>query len=457
MSPLVATPAVASSFPNERRKIAIIGSGVSGLSTAWHLLQNEKVRNTVEITLFEADNRLGGHAYTIDVTLDGITSPADMGFLVCNERTYPHFIPFLKSIDVPLVPTDMSFAVSVGPHEFEWCGSDLLSVFAQARNIFSPRFWVMLRDIIRFNKEATALAVVLDSEQHKVPLGQWLNDNNYSKQFRDDYLIPMAAAIWSCPTKTMLEFPLGSFVRFFNNHGLLQITNRPRWFTVLGGSKRYVDKIAQTLISHGGKVLTSTPVKKVRRSNGMVRIEHGSTSSTFDEVVLACHSDQALALLGDARHDETQMLSAIPYQANTAWLHTDQALMPKRRKAWAAWNYLSVKRSSDQEQSVAVTYWLNKLQPLPFKTPLLLTLNPLKDPDPTQVIRKISYEHPVFDARSTQAQQALEHLQGKQQTWFAGAWTGYGFHEDGFRSGYEVAQKIASTLVANQQVIARAA
>lgn len=435
-------------------KVAIIGSGVAGLSAAWHLIEQNFV--PVQVTLFEKDQRLGGHTNTVDVHLEGKVVPVDTGFLVCNERTYPLFIPFLEKIGVPLVPTDMSFAVSVGPHQFEWCGSDLRSLFAQPSNLFSLRFWKMLKDVLRFNKAATAIAAQAETAEPEVgisgaiPLGAYLADNGYSAAFRDDYLIPMAAAIWSCPTKTMLTFPVASFARFFHNHGLLQITNRPRWFTVPNGAKQYVDKIALAIKASSGTVHLNCGVLEVKRGgqHATVVTAHGET--IFDHVVMACHSNQTLAMIADLSNDEKSLLQAIPYQANTAYLHTDDALMPKRRNAWAAWNYLSEKRGSQQEQSVSVTYWMNRLQPLPISTQVFVSLNPITAPRADKVIQKIAYSHPVFELGSTQAQASLPKLQGIRNTWYAGAWTGYGFHEDGFRSGRLAADALIAQISAQR-------
>jgi uncharacterized protein len=435
-------------------KIAIIGSGVSGLSAAWHLMEMSGPK--LDICIFEKDPRLGGHTNTVDVTLDNIQGAVDTGFLVCNERTYPLFIPFLKKIGVPLEATDMSFAISVGPHEFEWCGSSLTSLFSQPSNLLSIRFWQMLKGVIRFNKEASHMAIALgeDNPQHsldmQMPLREFLRIKGYSDAFRDDYLVPMAAAIWSCSTKMMLEFPVGSFVRFFHNHGLLQITNRPRWFTVPGGAKQYVEKISAQIQQYGGRVLSNAGVIRIERniqgSKNEIRVFTASTEELFDHVILACHSNQSISLLPDLTSPERQVLSAIPYQANTAYLHTDEQLMPKRKSAWAAWNYLSEKRGSEQEQSVSVTYWLNRLQPLAFKTDVFVSLNPITQPKPESVIETIAYEHPIFDMASTKAQTDLASIQGTKHTWYAGAWTGFGFHEDGFRSGKVAAQALLHKL-----------
>ena len=417
--------------------IAVIGAGISGLSAALRLQDQHRV------TLFEAAPRAGGHANTVDVTLDGVRHPVDTGFLVYNERTYPNLIALFAELEVPVAPSDMSFAVSVGPHRFEWCGSNLRTLLSQPANALSPSFWRMLADIMRFNREATALAASGDASILDRSLGDYLQSEGYSATFRDGYLLPMAAAIWSCPMHTMLGFPLGSFVRFFHNHGLLQVADRPQWYTVRGGSREYVDRICSRLRD----LRLGTPVTSIRRpgaaEGGGVLITSPRGVERFDHVVMACHSDQSLRLLTDADGDERALLGAVPYQPNTAWLHTDTRLMPRRRAAWAAWNYLS--NGDPDAPEVSVTYWLNRLQPLPFRSPAFVSLNPLTPPDPRHTIARLSYEHPIFDRDAMAAQQRLPSMQGRRGTWYAGAWTGYGFHEDGLRSGLAVAQALNAT------------
>jgi len=331
----------------------------------------------------------------------------------------------------------------VGPHREEWCGSNLRTLLAQPTNLLRPGFWRMVRDILRFNREATALATGADTELLDRALGEHLERAGYSTEFRDAYLLPMAAAIWSCPMRTMLGFPLGSFVRFFHNHGLLQVADRPQWYTVRGGSRQYVDRIRARLAD----LRLGCPVTSVRRppvtEGGGVLVTSPRGVERFDQVVMACHSDQTLALLTDSDGDERALLDAIPYQPNTAWLHTDTRLMPRRRAAWAAWNYLS--NGDADAPEVSVTYWLNRLQPLPFDTSVFVSLNPLTPPAPEHTIARLSYEHPVFDRAAIAAQKRLEGLQGRRSTWFAGAWTGYGFHEDGLRSGLAVAAALNET------------
>jgi uncharacterized protein len=413
-------------------RIAVIGSGISGLAAARRLAQRHRV------TVFESSVRAGGHTNSVDVSLDGITHPVDTGFLVYNERTYPNLIALFAELGIEAARSDMSFSVSVRPNDFEWCGSNFAALFAQPSNAFRPVFWKMLGDILRFNRQATALALAPPGSEADLatPLSVFLRANRYSDAFRDRYLLPMAAAIWSCPMERMLEFPLGSFVRFFHNHGLLQVEDRPQWFTVPGGARRYVDRILAGL----DDVRLATPVRRVRRHETGVTISTDGGTESFDHVVLACHSNQSLALLEDPCETERQILRAVPYQPNRAWLHTDPALMPRRRRAWAAWNYLTDGRSGSP--AVSVTYWSNRLQPLPFRTQVFVSLNPLDAPAPDKVIATFDYEHPVFDTGSTLAQQRLTAFQGSRNTWYAGAWTGYGFHEDGLKSGLAVADAI---------------
>lgn len=416
--------------------IAIVGGGISGLAAAHALTQAGAHR----VTLFEAGPTLGGHTHTVDVTLDGITHPVDTGFLVFNRRTYPNLVRLFDQLGVPVAPSGMSFSVSLGG-ALEWAGTDLGSVFAQPSNLVNPRFLSMLRDILAFNRAATRAARA--GVDPAVTLGAWLQRAGFGAPFRDWYLLPMAGAIWSCPTATMLATPFATFARFCDNHGLLQVRGRPQWFTVRGGGREYVHRIAARL----GDVRVNAPVEAVRRVPGGVLVRAGGATERFDEAVLACHSDQALAILGDdARAAERAVLAAIPYQANAAWLHTDTALLPRRRRAWAAWNYLSAAPNTPDVASrpVAVSYLINQLQPLPFTTPVIVTLNPFTTPDPAKVIARFDYAHPVFDAGAIAAQAGLSAIQGAERLWFAGAWTGYGFHEDGLKSGLAVAAALAA-------------
>jgi predicted NAD/FAD-binding protein len=410
-----------------RMRIAIVGSGISGLGTAWLL---SKAGHAV--TVFEANDYLGGHTHTVDVTLDGITAPVDTGFLVFNDRTYPHLVAMFGELGVTSVPSEMSFAVSVAGADVEWAGTDLASLFAQPRNALRPAFWRMLADVLRFNRATTA--IVRDEAAWSVTLGEYLDVERYSTPFRDWYLLPMAAAIWSAPTREILDSPLRSFLQFCHNHGLLQIFDRPQWRTVEGGAREYVARIASRLTD----VRIGTPVTRVRRNRGGIEIEAAGRAERFDEVVLACHSDQTLALLGDPSRGEIELLSSVRYQPNRVVLHTDTALLPRSPRAWSAWNYLTDARA-DGAQPAAVSYLINKLQPLPFRTPVIVTLNPPREPDPAKLLQEFEYSHPLLDGRARRAQAAFGDLQGSRHTWFAGAWLGHGFHEDGLRSAHAVA------------------
>ena len=402
-------------------KIAVVGSGISGLAAARLLSRGHAV------SLFEAAPRLGGHANTVDVSLGGCSYPVDTGFLVYNRATYPGLVRLFEELGVASAPSEMSFSVALDSPAIEWAGTNLDTVFAQRSNLLRPAFLRMLRDVLRFNREAPLAAGA-------ATLGEFLAHGRYSSAFRDWYLLPMAAAIWSCPTRAMLEYPFASFARFFRNHGLLQLANRPQWYTVRGGSRQYVERIARGLAD----VRLATPVRALRRD----RTQAWVNGERFDAVVLACHSDQALALLGtDANPAERAVLSAIPYQKNRALLHTDATLLPRNRRVWSAWNY-TAGADTPQGRPVSVHYLINRLQPLPFAQPVIVSLNPHREPQEAQVLAEFDYEHPVFNAGVAAAQARLPEIQGVRGTWFCGAWTRYGFHEDGFASALEVARAL---------------
>jgi uncharacterized protein len=431
------------------KNIAVIGSGIAGLSAAWHLKAH------AHTTLYEIEPRAGGHAHTVDITVGGKTFGVDTGFLVFNHRTYPGITPFFDALGVVTAPSDMGFSVQAHDAGIEWAGNDLNSVFTQRRNVLNPTFWTMLRDMVRFNKAATAYA--LSPPSHSETLGEYLRNQRYSDALRDWYLVPMAAAIWSCPTATMMAYPMATFARFCHNHGLLQIANRPQWYTVQGGSRNYVNQVLSGLPD----VRLGQGVTHVARDELGVTVHTANGKEPFDAVVFACHSDQALALLAPSEQEQ-RLLGAIAYQSNTAVLHTDASVLPRHRRAWAAWNY-ETRQSSESAhsgQQVCLHYLLNKLQPLPVSDdyPVIVSLNPLPShlPKASSVLRSFDYAHPVFNAQAIAAQRELPSIQGDttgQRTWFAGAWTNYGFHEDGFQSGKTAAHGVIKWLTSNERTI----
>jgi predicted NAD/FAD-binding protein len=412
------------------QRIAVIGAGISGLASAWLLGQKH------EVTLFEAGSYAGGHTNTVDVTVEGITHPVDTGFLVYNRKTYPNLTALFAHLGVASVETQMTFAMSLEDPHLEWSGSSLSTVFGQKRNLFRPDFWRMLSDILRFNRESVAWMAAHPEEDGS--LRDFLLAGRYSKPFAEWYLLPMAAAIWSCPAGQMLDYPLATFVRFCRNHGLLQVRDRPTWRTVQGGGRAYVKKLTACI----DDLRLNTPVTGLRRLPGSVLVTTPQAAESFDQVVLACHSDQALALLGDsASPEEQRLLGAIRYAPNRAVLHTDRALLPRDPALWSAWNYLSSQGVLDQ-RPVSVSYLINQLQPLPFSTPVIVSLNPQREPAPDRVIAEFDYAHPVFDAAAIAAQRQLGRINGQCGVWYCGAWNGYGFHEDGLTSALHVANAL---------------
>jgi uncharacterized protein len=417
------------------RRVAVIGSGIAGLAAARALAHEARV------TLYEAERWFGGHAHTVDVELEGRRHGVDTGFLVFNERTYPKLIALFAELGVETVASDMSFSVQSPATGWQWCGSDLNSVFAQRRNLVSPRFWSMLADIVRFNRLCTALAERSADAELDEPIGDFLARHRFGAAFRDGYFLPMIGCIWSCPMDQMLRFPIGTMIRFCHNHGLMQLTRRPRWHTVRGGSKHYVDKMLAAVTDRRA----ATPVLAVRRvppgqgfAGVVVHTAHGD--ERFDDVVLAAHTDQSLALLQDhASADERRVLGAIGYQRNRVVLHTDASVLPSQPRAWAAWNYERAAERAREEAAVCLHYLINRLQPLPWRTPVVVSMNPLRPIRPASVLGEWDYTHPVFDRAAVQAQRELPAIQGRSHVWFCGAWTRYGFHEDGLMSGLAVA------------------
>jgi predicted NAD/FAD-binding protein len=422
------------------KKIAVVGSGISGLAVAHSL------KGHADITLFEAGNYFGGHSNTVDISLPTnkglVTYGVDTGFLVFNERTYPNLINLFAELGVETALSDMSFSVQApqvwGDEALEWSGSNLDTVFAQRRNLLRPRFLKMLADVMRFNKICTRIAEAQKENEMRQPLSEFLKHHDFNEAFLNWYFLPMMGCIWSCPTDQMLKFPVATMIRFCHNHGLIQVTNRPRWFTVKGGSRNYVQKIVNEVPD---KRLNS-PVQLIERDESGVRVVTEGRAERFDEVVICTHSDQALQMLKTPSQAEQIHLSAIRYQDNVAVLHTDESVLPSRQKAWAAWNYERAADEGQESARVCLHYLLNKLQPLPFEQAVVVSLNPIKPIDPAKIISSIEYAHPVFDLAAIDAQQHIHEIQGQHHTWFAGAWMGYGFHEDGLKAGLGVAREL---------------
>ena len=411
-------------------KIAIVGGGISGLGAAWAL------QPTHDITLYEANDWLGGHAHTVEVPAGDESIPVDTGFLVYNERTYPHLTRLFSHLGVATQPSDMSFSFSLD-NRLEYAGSGI-GLFAQSRNLVRAGHWRMARDIARFRSVGPEMLDQADDG----PLGEMLDRFEFSPEFQDDYLLPMAAAIWSARLGDIRSFPARSFLQFFTNHGLVAITDRPQWRTVTGGSREYVSRLTQPFRD---RIRLNNPVVAVHRHFDGVRVRSidGSVDE-YDQIVFASHSDQTLAILGEtATPMERRLLSAIRYEHNRAILHRDAQLMPRRKRVWSSWNYVTSDADREGRQA-SVTYWLNRLQSLPRQVPLFVSLNPIREPHPALVIDEYDYAHPQFDAAARAAQHGLVRQQGTNRTWFAGAYLGYGFHEDGLQSGLNVATALGS-------------
>lgn len=447
-----------------KRKVAIVGAGISGLGCAYALRQHPDL----EITIFEGGNHIGGHSNTVDISLETpqgrMTHGVDTGFLVFNRKTYPRLVRLFEEINVPIAPSEMSFSVSIDASgktgrfkKIEWAGNDLNSFFGQRSNLFSLSFWRMAYDILRFNRLATQLAeeqitAKLEYSEPDERIKDFLDRNRFSTSFKENYFLPMIGAIWSCSVEQMLEFPIQTMVRFCHNHGLLQIQNRPQWLTVKGGSREYVKLLLAVLEKHQVKVLRESVVRvnASQTEQPLSEVITSAGSHWFDEVVMACHSDQTLDLVHGINQDTRNILASIPYQKNRAILHTDTNFLPANQRCWAAWNYTARSGASPTaQQHVSVNYLINRLQPLPNALQgmqIIVSLNPLTDPDPQLVHEEIHYSHPVFDMRAVQAQKELPLIQGNASIWYCGAWTGFGFHEDGLRSGELVAMDLIESI-----------
>lgn len=415
----------------ERLRIAVVGSGIAGMSAAWLLSRRH------DVTVYEREPRLGGHSNTVEVA--GAAGPVavDTGFIVYNELNYPNLTALFRHLEVPTQPSDMSFAASIDGGRFEYAGTDLNGLLGQRRNVVRPRFWRMMRDLLRFYREAPE--ALEDPDSADMTLGGYLDRGGYGAPFVRDHLLPMAAAIWSTPAIGMRDYPLASFVRFCDNHGLLQVSDRPRWRTVTGGSRAYVEKLTA---AYRDGVHLATPAARIMRARDQVLVVDASgRAQAFDHVVVAAHADEALALLDRPSEAERRLLGAFRYQPNEAVLHSDPALMPLRRRVWSSWNYLS-RAGDDGCQAVSVSYWMNRLQDLDPSLPLFVSLNPLMPPADGTVHARFTYTHPMFDSRAAAAQRGLWSLQGQQRTWFCGSYFGDGFHEDGLQAGLAVAEAL---------------
>ncbi len=422
-------------------KIAVVGTGISGMVAARRLCRKH------EVTVFEANDYVGGHTNTIKVSLEGRDYAVDTGFIVFNDWTYPEFIRLLDELGVVSQPSKMSFSVRCDSADIEYKGSSLDTLYAQRRNLLRPGFHGMLLSILRFNREALAF---LDGTDSHETLGQFLARRNFTGLFVSHYIVPMGAAIWSTDPQLMHDFPARYFLEFFKNHGLLNVKNRPQWRVISGGSSRYVDKLIEPFAT---RIRLSTPATGIHRTPSQVSViseAHGTEH--FDHVIMACHSDQALALLDDPSQQEREILGAIRYQENEAVLHTDDSILPRRKKVWAAWNY---HLPADGSQRVSLTYNMNILQGLDAPRQFCVTLNDSRLLDPTRIIRRINYAHPLYDPASVAARKRHDEINGQRNTWFCGAYWGYGFHEDGVKSALKVSDKLIKMSDYEQQYLPR--
>jgi predicted NAD/FAD-binding protein len=412
-----------------RKNIAVVGTGIAGMSAAWLLSAHH------DVTVYEQASRPGGHSNTVTVQGAAGDVAIDTGFIVYNEATYPNLTALFDHLGVPTQVSEMSFAVSLADGNLEYSGGRFKGLFAQPRNVLRPRFWSMLSDLQRFYREAPRDLVLLDGIH--TTLGDYLDAGRYGSAFRNDHLLPMAGAIWSAPARSILGYPAASFIRFHDNHGLLKLRNRPQWRTVVGGSRVYVEALTRR---YADRISLSTGVRSIKREGDRVSVQDRDGGlASFDEVVIAAHADQALSILSDADEQERSLLSCFRYSPNRAVLHSDPSLMPKRRAAWSSWNYIC-RRDHEGAEYPMVTYWMNALQNIATREQWFVTLNPEREP--RHIWHSESYDHPLFNSDAIGAQQQLWSLQGRRNTWFCGSYCGAGFHEDGLQAGLAVAEAL---------------
>ena len=404
-------------------KLAVIGSGISGLSAAYHFSKNHKV------DLFEQDDHFGGHSLTYDIIEEDKVVPVDLGFIVFNEQTYPNLISFFRELEVPFEKSNMSFSVSVKDSNVEYGGSGLNAIFANKKNLLNLKFLKMINEIISFYKKAPSL---LNHNLSEETLGNYLEKSKLSKYFIEYHIIPMVAAIWSMPFEKAKDMPLKLFLNFFINHGLFKLKNRPQWYTVTNRSRAYVNKVLEKI---SGEVFKNYKVSKILRSENNVRISIGNEYLDYDHVILASHADQSLKILEEPTSEEDKILKRFSYVSNKAYLHIDENLMPLRKSAWSSWNSIT------KDNRTCITYWLNKLQNLKTSKNYFLTLNPVEQINNNKILKKIDFTHPYFNKENVKLQKDLHKLQGKKRTWFCGSYFGYGFHEDGLKSSIELFRK----------------
>ena len=424
------------------KKIAVIGSGISGISAAYYLN-----KLNYDVSIFESNTYFGGHTNTHEIEIDGVKSPVDTGFLVHNDRTYPNLIEFFSELGIETCPSEMSFSVMKKSDGITWAGSNLFTIFAQYKNLFNLRFYKFLREVLRFNNFSSEYLSECEGN-FELTLEDLLQEKKYSKDFRKWYLLPMGGCIWSCPKNELLKFPAFTFLKFCLNHGLLQIFNRPKWKTVLNGCNTYVEKV----LSEIEKKYLNEPVLEIKPEDGKLIVKTDQRSENYDYCIICTHPPEALKMLGNNEPLTKEVLSNFKFQENKAVLHLDESVLPDKKIAWSAWNYTSTK-SDDGKDKVSVSYLINKLQPLPYKKSIIVTLNPVTKINNDKIIKTISYQHPLFSTASIKAQESMNNIQGLNRIYFSGAWMRYGFHEDGILSTKKAIKKLLSDDSSNNNLI----